>query len=104
MLSSVATGAEIETLVGAPSSVSGADATRASTTVPRPLVPVAPAPTPNTLVVSGPSASGRVSGYELVPPPSRHAKLCRSRRSISGEARGGEEWVRKFKNRWGAYK
>ncbi|MCF8706400.1 hypothetical protein [Rhizorhapis sp. SPR117] len=62
-----ATRAEIETLAGAPSSVSGADATRASTTVPRPLVPVAPAPTPNTPAVSGPSASGRVSGYELVP-------------------------------------
>lgn len=31
------------------------------------LVPVAPASTPNAPAVSGPSASGRDSGYELVP-------------------------------------
>src|SRR3546814_18624048 len=86
-----ATRAEIETLAGAPSSVSGADATRASTTVPRPLVPVAPAPTPNTPAVSGPSASGRDSGYELVPA------------QRSAERRVGKECVGTVRSRWSPY-
>jgi len=61
-----ATRAELQALAGAPSSASRSLAARASTMALRPSVSAAPAPISKGRSTSGRSASGRVSGYELV--------------------------------------